>query len=86
MRGRKPNIDEMTGFIAAHPRLVEATRIQSTNNRITHEKFGAPGHVCGCCHGAIRDTFKSNSSARAPPIPCRRKTFQTGIISAPRAL
>jgi hypothetical protein len=39
---QKTQLDEMTGFIAAHPRLVEATRIQSTNNRITHEKFGAP--------------------------------------------
>jgi phage terminase large subunit-like protein len=34
-------LDEMTGIIAAHPRLVEATRVQSTNNRITHEKSGA---------------------------------------------
>jgi phage terminase large subunit-like protein len=34
-------MDEMSGMIAAHPRLVEATRVQSTNNRITHEKSGA---------------------------------------------
>jgi phage terminase large subunit-like protein len=34
-------LDEMAGMIAAHPRLVEATRVQSTNNRITHEKSGA---------------------------------------------
>lgn len=34
-------LDEMSGIITAHPRLVEATRIQSTNNRITHEKSGA---------------------------------------------
>jgi phage terminase large subunit-like protein len=34
-------LDEMAGIIGAHPRLVEATRIQSTNNRITHEKSGA---------------------------------------------
>jgi phage terminase large subunit-like protein len=34
-------LDEMTGIISAHPRLVEATRVQSTNNRITHEKSGA---------------------------------------------
>ena len=34
-------LDEMSGMIDAHPRLVEATRVQSTNNRITHEKSGA---------------------------------------------
>jgi phage terminase large subunit-like protein len=34
-------LDEMAGMIAVHPRLVEATRVQSTNNRITHEKSGA---------------------------------------------
>jgi hypothetical protein len=34
-------LDEMAGMIAAHPRLIEATRVQSTNNRITHEKSGA---------------------------------------------
>lgn len=34
-------LEEMAGMIAVHPRLVEATRVQSTNNRITHEKSGA---------------------------------------------
>lgn len=34
-------LDEMTGIIAAHPRLVEATRVQSTVSRITHDKSGA---------------------------------------------
>jgi phage terminase large subunit-like protein len=34
-------LDEMSGMIAAHPRLVEATRVQSTLNRITHDNSGA---------------------------------------------
>jgi phage terminase large subunit-like protein len=34
-------LDEMNGMIAAHPRLVEATRVQSTLSRITQEKSGA---------------------------------------------
>ena len=32
---------ETRDSILDHPRLVEATRVQSTNNRITHEKSGA---------------------------------------------
>lgn len=34
-------LDEMMGMIAVHPRLIEATHIQSTNNRITHTKSRA---------------------------------------------
>jgi hypothetical protein len=64
MRGRKPSIGEMTGIIAAHPRLVKATRIQSTNDRITHEKFGAQYWAMSADATMARSALPSNQIRR----------------------